>query len=117
MLPDFRCSTSSSGGLRNRNTRSALLNECMRSELVFAPAASYSSSGQPTDTPSPLSTSHSAPSLTNFAAVAGEIGTRASDGSGSLGTKIRMMMDRFGGVGDRGKIPEQQSPKGYTVAS
>src|SRR5260370_38135541 len=95
MLPDFRCSTSSSGGLRNRNTRSALLKECMRSELVFAPAASYSLSGQPTDTPSPLSTSQSAPSLTNFPVVAGEIGTRASDGSGTLGTKFRRMTDRL----------------------
>src|SRR6266576_1870012 len=117
MLPDFRCSISSSGGLRSRSTRSALLSDCMRSELVLAPAASYSSSAQPTDMPSPLSVSQSAPSFTSFAAVAGEIGTRTSLGSASLGTNVRMMMDRLGGVGDRGKIPEQQSPQGYTVAS
>src|SRR5258708_38707039 len=95
MLPDFRCSTSSSGGLRNRNTRSALLKECMRSELVFAPAASDSLSGQPTDTPSPLSTSQSAPGLTNFPTVAGEIGTLASDASGTLRTHIAMTLDRL----------------------
>src|SRR5260221_4031062 len=104
MLPDFRCSISSSGGLRNRNTKSALLKEWMRSELVFAPTASYSLSGQPTDKPSPLSTSQSAPSFTNFAAVTGDTGTRASDGSGSLGTKIRMTMDRRNDASDQSQI-------------
>src|ERR1700716_903240 len=116
MLPDFRSSISSSGGLRSRSTRSALLSDCMRSELVFAPAASYSPSAQPTDMPSPLSVSQSAPSFTSFPTVAGETGTRASDGSASLGTNVRMIVNQLNRSADQGRIPQQQAPSGHNFA-